>query len=63
MVTAFGLVVIAVVSAALSYLVSGWIWRVVDRAQVAPAPRCARRHGPIAGRMRPAVAAPGGRAG
>ena len=29
MVTAFGLVVIAVVSAALSYLISGWIWRAV----------------------------------
>jgi uncharacterized protein (DUF2062 family) len=27
MVTAFGLVVIAVVSAALSYLISGWVWR------------------------------------
>ena len=26
-VTAFGLVVIAIVSAALSYLISGWIWR------------------------------------
>src|SRR6187549_1894854 len=27
MVTAFGLIVIAIVTAALSYLVSGWIWR------------------------------------
>src|SRR6187551_4058967 len=27
MVTAFGLIVIAVVTAALSYLVSGWVWR------------------------------------
>lgn len=27
MVTAFGLVIIAVVSAALSYVISGWIWR------------------------------------
>ena len=29
MVTAFGLIVIAVISAALSYLISGWIWRVI----------------------------------
>ena len=29
MVTAFGLVVIAVISAAISYLLSGWIWRAV----------------------------------
>jgi len=29
MVTAFGLIVIAVVSAALSYLISGWIWRAI----------------------------------
>jgi len=29
MVTAFGLVVIAAVAAALSYLISGWIWRAV----------------------------------
>jgi uncharacterized protein (DUF2062 family) len=27
MVTAFGLVVIAIVSSALSYLISGWVWR------------------------------------
>ena len=29
MITAFGLVVIAVVAAAISYLVSGWIWRLM----------------------------------
>lgn len=29
MVTAFGLVVIAVVSAALSYILTGWVWRVM----------------------------------
>ena len=29
MVTAFGLVVIAVIAAAISYLLSGWIWRAV----------------------------------
>ena len=29
LVTAFGLVVIAVVAAAISYLVSGWVWRLI----------------------------------
>ena len=45
MVTAFGLVVIAVVSAAVSYLLSGVIWRMVVGRKWRR--RARRRHGPF----------------
>jgi uncharacterized protein (DUF2062 family) len=46
MVTAFGLIVIAVVSAAISYLASAWIWRTVV-ARRWRRRHVRRRHGPI----------------
>ena len=46
MVTAFGLIVIAIVTAALSYLVSGWIWRAVV-ARKWRRRHVRRHHGPM----------------